>query len=122
MLIECISKKRRLDNEDLNFIIEKTDNKKDYMFLNFLEQEIISQYGKNFLIESSDKIQCIIGFVLDNDYQSLYDMYNGSFDNYMGFCNNDDNCICGFNITFIVLIHMSMKILRRNKNLMEETL
>lgn len=114
-LVECITKKRRLDTEDVLYIVRETNNQKDYLFMNYLEQEIIKQYGKQFIMESANKIQYIIGFLLKEDIDGLEVMYNGCFDQYMSMTNESPERIDGFNIVFIVLIHMAYKIIRKYK-------
>lgn len=113
---DCITKKSRLETEDLMKILNQTDNLADYMFMNYLEREIVRQNGQDFLINSSNKVQYLMGFLMREDYEGVCKMYNGSFDIYMSDCNHDIAFADGFNIVFLVLIHMAKKILRKAKD------
>lgn len=117
----CITKKEKLNNDDLNKIASQTDNLSDYMFMNHLERELVRKNGKDFLNQVSDKIQFIMGFILKDDLNGLKAMYDECFDIYMSGCNYDIDCVNGFNIVFIVLIHMAKKIVRQIKDYREES-
>ena len=116
----CITKRGRLGAEDLKDVVNRTDNLADYMFMNYLEREIVRQNGKEFLVESGNKVQYLMGFIMREDIEGLCKMYNGCFDAYMSACNNDIAYADGFNIVFIVLIHMAKKILRKTKDYLNE--
>jgi hypothetical protein len=117
-LVDSLARKKKLGAEDVELVL-KINNQKDYMLMNYFEQEVVRQHGQKFLMESVDKIQYITGFILNSDLTGLYNMYSQCFDIYMDSCNNDINCVNGFNIVFFVLIHISMKIIRKNKNGLE---
>jgi hypothetical protein len=80
-----------------------------------MEQQVAKSQGEQFLIQSSDKIQYIMGLILQDELDELYNMYSNSFDIYMQACNNDIEQVCMFNTVFIVLVHITMKIIRKNK-------
>jgi hypothetical protein len=117
-LADMVTGKKKLCAEDIEFVVN-IDTAKDYMFMNYLEQEIIKQHGQQFLVQSTDKVQYIMGFVLNKDFSGLFEMYNSCLKIYMDSCNNDINCLDGFNIVFLVLVHVTMKIIRKNKNRLE---
>lgn len=112
----CISTMRRLEKKDIEILLNDTDNIKDYMLLNSLERNLIRCHGSQFIIESSDKVQYIMGFILQNNVQGLYDMYSNCFDLYMNECGGNIASSQSFNIVFSVLIHMAKKILRKSKD------
>ena len=114
-LVDAVSRKRKLSAEDVELVVNIT-NKHDYMLLNYFEQEIVRQHGKQFIIESGDKIQYIIGFILNDDMDGLFNMYEGSFTVYMNTFNNNIDLVNGFNTVFLVLIHIAMKIIRKHKH------
>jgi hypothetical protein len=113
-LANAMASKRKLRAEDVEAVV-KLNNQRDYMLLNYMEQEIIRQHGQKFLVESGNKIQYIIGFILNSDMPGLFTMYNECFDIYMNSCNHNIDYVNSFNIVFLVLIHVSMKIIRKNK-------
>lgn len=117
-LADMVTGKKKLCAEDIEFVVN-IDTAKDYMFMNYLEQEIIKQHGQQFLVQSTDKVQYIMGFVLNKDFNGLFEMYSSCLKIYMDSCNNDINCLDGFNIVFLVLVHVTMKIIRKNKNRLE---
>ena len=117
-LVDSLARKKKLGAEDVELVL-KINNQKDYMLMNYFEQEVIRQHGQKFLVESVNKIQYITGFILHVDMAGLYQMYSESFDIYMDMCNNNIDCGQGFNIVFLVLIHISMKIIRKNKSELE---
>ena len=108
--------KRKMQIEDIRYVLYKTENKKDYITLNYFEREVISQHGSNFVVESADKIQYIMHFILEDNPEGLYEMYDHCFNIYMNNCGHDINRIDGFNIVFTVLIHIALKIIRKNKD------
>ena len=113
-LADCIAKRNKLGTEDLLLVVN-VNSQKDYMMLNYLEREIAEHHGQSFFIESTNKVQYIMGFILMKDYTGLSAMYNECFDIYMESCDNNIDFVNGFNIVFLVLIHLAMKIIRRNK-------
>ncbi len=113
-LADCVTKRNKLGMEDLLLVVN-VDSQKDYMFLNYLEQEVSTHHGQTFFMESINKVQYIMGFILIKDYKGLYSMYNECFDIYMESCDNNIDYINGFNIVFLVFIHLAMKIIRKNK-------
>ena len=117
-LADVITQKKKMGIENIEFVVN-VNTAKDYMLLNYLEQEISKQQGPHFFTNSSDKIQFIMGFILNEDFNGIYDMYSGSYDIYMNTCGNDINYVNGFNIVFLVLIHIAMKIIRKNKTGLE---
>lgn len=114
-LIDSLARKRKLSAEEVESVI-KIDNQRDYMLMNYFEQEVIRQHGQKFLMESVDKVQYITGHILSSNMTGLYKMYSETFDIYMKSCNNNIECVNGFNIVFCVLIHIAMKIIRKNKS------
>ena len=56
-----------------------------------------------------------MSILLREDIDELFEFYSFCFDEYMKNCKNNKKAIPGFNITFITLIHMSYKILRKLK-------
>lgn len=113
---ECITKRGRLEAEDVSNVLNHTDDLAEYTFMNYLERELVRQNGQEFLIQASDKVQFIMGFILQHNYEGLFNMYNRCFDIYMEGCNNNILYANGFNIVFVVLIHMAKKILRKTKD------
>jgi hypothetical protein len=113
-LADCVAKRNKLGMEDLLLVVN-VDSQKDYMFLNYLEQEVSSHHGQSFFMESINKVQYIMGFILIKDYNGLFTMYSECFNIYMESCGNNIDYINGFNIVFLVFIHLAMKIIRRNK-------
>ena len=109
---KILSKDDKFTADDLAFI-GNINNKSDYVLMNLLEQKMIEIQGKDFVKKSHPKIQYIMSLLLDNDIESLYDFYSGSFDEYMKICNNSYSQIGSFNITFAVLIHLATKIIRK---------
>ena len=118
---ECITKKEKLNGEELNRIVNESNNLSEYMFMNYLERELVKKNGKAFLHRVSDKIQFIMGFILQDDLIGLKAMYDECFDIYMLGCNYNLDYANGFNIVFVVLIHMAKKIVRQVKDYREES-
>jgi UDP-2,3-diacylglucosamine pyrophosphatase LpxH len=116
-----MSGKRKLQLEDIRYILYKTENQKDYITLNYFEREVVIQHGEDFITQSSGKIQYIMSFILNDRVENLYDMYEQCFNIYMMNCNHDIDKINGFNVVFTVLIHIALKIIRKNKkDILEE--
>ena len=76
---KILSKDDKFTADDLAFI-GNINNKSDYVLMNLLEQKMIEIQGKDFVKKSHPKIQYIMSLLLDNDIESLYDFYSGSFD------------------------------------------
>ena len=113
-LVEIIAKKDRLTKDELLFVLN-INTKKDYLMMNYLQQEISRQHGPNFFVDSTDKIQYIMGFILSKKLDGLYEMYSGSLDVYYNTSNNQTENMQGFNIVFLTLIHLAMKVIRKHK-------
>jgi hypothetical protein len=113
-LVEIIAKKDRLTKDELLFVMN-INTKKDYLMMNYLQQEISHQHGPDFFVRSCDKIQYIMGFILSKKFDDLYDMYSGSLEVYFKTNNNQNENMQGFNIVFVTLIHLAMKVIRKHK-------
>ena len=118
-LVDVLARKRKLSVEDIALVVNMK-SQRDYLLLNYMEQEIIRQHGEQFLTRSGDKISYMLGYILNNDINGLFEMYDGCLTIYMDSCNNDINLINSFNITFLVLVNLTMKVIRKNKNDSEE--
>ena len=94
-LVDSLARKKKLGAEDVELVL-KINNQKDYMLMNYFEQEVVRQHGQKFLMESVDKIQYITGFILNSDLTGLYNMYSQCFDIYMIPCKyqNIDYTYC----------------------------
>ena len=112
-LKDILNKDDEFDKEELLYIVNNTNNKADYVLLNHIEKKLIEIQGKDFLQKSHNKIQYIMGLILECDLDRLYEFYDGSFYEYMKICNHDYNQIGSFNLTFAILIHVAIKIIRR---------
>lgn len=111
-LKQTLNKDDKFDKEEL-ISISKVETKEDYVLMNYLEQRMILIKGADFVKRSQPKIQYIMSMLLDEDVENLYDFYSGSFDEYMKICGNDYDQIGSFNLTFAILIHLAVKIIRR---------
>ena len=110
-----LNEKSKFSIEEIDYLINNTNNQIDYMTLNYIEQQMVKKQGKEFIQQSSNKIQFIMSILLREDIDELFEFYSFCFDEYMKNCKNNKKAIPGFNITFITLIHMSYKILRKLK-------
>lgn len=115
-LEEMVSSKSKLTRDNVDYILNKTDNQADYLLLNYMEQRIIESHGKDFVKKNTNKIQYIMGIILQGSSDELYKFYSGCFEQYMQACGRNVKAVPGFNIMFTVLIHMSIKILRKQKS------
>ena len=59
-LVDVLARKRRLNAEDFGLVLN-VNSQRDYMLLNYMEQQVAKSQGEQFLIQSSDKIQYIMG-------------------------------------------------------------
>lgn len=114
-LKDIILKKTYISKEEMLYLVNKTNNKKDYIFLNYLEKRLIDIKGKDFIQKSHHRIQYIMGLLLENDIDGLYNMYSESLKEYIKISKNFDSTD-SFNITFSTLIHISIKILRKHSS------
>lgn len=114
-LNSIVNSKDKLTAEQLEYILNKTDNQPDYLLLNYMEQRIIEVHGQNFIKSNSSKIQYIMGLIIQGNINDFYEFYSGCFEQYMEACGRNIKAIPGFNIIFIVLIHIAIKLLRKNK-------
>lgn len=112
-LKDILGKDDAFDKDELLYLVNNTNNKEDYVLLNHIEKRLIEIQGKDFLQKSHNKIQYIMGLILEGDLDGLYEFYNGSFSEYMKICNNNYSEIGSFNLTFAILIHVAIKIIRR---------
>ena len=114
-LESIINSKSKFQMAEIDYILNNTDNQTDYLLLNYMEQKIIEIHGPEFIKNNTTKIQYIMGIILQNNIDDYEKLYSGCFDEYMKSCNNDMRAAPGFNIIFIVLTHIAIKILRKNK-------
>lgn len=110
-----INSRDKFTREQLEYLLHKTDNQADYLLLNYLEQRVIEIHGKDFVKNSTNKIQYIMGIALQNDIEEYDKFYSGCFEMYMQACGRNIKAIPGFNLIFITLTHIAIKILRKNK-------
>lgn len=115
-LKSILNSKTRLSRPQIEYIVKKTGNQADYIFLNYLEQKIIEIHGKTFVKDNTKKIQYIISLILDDDMDEFYKFYTGCLEQYMETCKRDIKAVPGFNILFIVFVHIALKIIRQTKN------
>ena len=109
-----LSKQEKLNINDFEVFLNCDYDQVSFMILNHLEKEIIRVHGKEFISNSSDKIQYIIGFLIQKDLGGMYEMYSESFDLYINSLNQDAGQKQTFNVVFFVLVHMAIKILAEN--------
>lgn len=110
-----IMKKRKISKADIDYIIHSSTNKLDILTMNYIEKSIINRSGKDFITKSQNKIAVIVNILLDDDLELLYDFYIKSFEEYMKKTDNSFEGITSFNLVFITLIHISLKIIRKSK-------
>lgn len=110
-----IMKKKKFTNLDIDYIIHKTTNKMDLLTLNYIEKSLINKNGRIFIDKSKDKIEILVNLLLDDNLEKLYDFYSYTFDAYMKQTNNSFEGITSFNLVFVGLLHISLKIIRNSK-------
>ena len=115
-LKSIINSKTKLNNEQIDYLLNKTNNQADYLLLNYMEQRIIEVHGKDFVKNNTPKIQYIMGIILQGDINDYNKFYSGCFEQYMQSCGRNLKAVPGFNIIFIVLTHIAIKILRKNQS------
>lgn len=111
-LINTLKSDDQFTKEQLAFIIKSSGEKDGYLALNYIESRLIAVQGKNFVAKNHNKIQYIMSILLKNDIDMLFDFYAGCFNSYMECTKNNYSGITTFNLTFVVLIHISLKIIR----------
>jgi len=112
-LKNILNKDDEFNKEELLYLVNNTNNKSDYVLLNHIEKRLVEMQGKEFLQKSHNKIQYIMGLILESDLDGLYEFYHGSFSEYMKICDNNYSQIGSFNLTFAILMHVAIKIIRR---------
>lgn len=112
---KIIMKKRKFTKADIDYIIHDSTNKLDILTMNYIEKAIINKSGKTFIVKSQNKIEVIVNILLDDNLDLLYDFYINSFEEYMKNTNNSFEGITSFNLVFVTLIHISLKIIRKSK-------
>lgn len=112
---KIIMKKRKLSKADIDYIAYRSTNKLDILTMNYIEKSIINKSGQNFVIKSQNKIEVIVSLLLEDNLDTLYDFYANSYLEYMNKTNNSFEGITSFNLVFITLIHISLKIIRKSK-------
>ena len=107
-------KKRKLAKSDIDYVATKSTNKIDILTMNYIEKSIINKSGQEFVSKSQNKIEVIVNLLLDEKIDTLYEFYLRSFDEYMLMTGNSFEGITSFNLVFITLIHISLKIIRKS--------
>ena len=103
----------KLTDEQISFLVSGADNKTDYMTLNKIEQRIYEIHGKDLYTNSESKIQYIANLILNKDIAGMSVFYSGCLEQYIAM--NQQNDIGQFNIMFITLVHITLKILRKTQ-------
>lgn len=111
-LRSVLGKDDKFSKEDILYL-GNINTKRDYVLMNNLEKKLIEVQGADFVKKSHPKIQYIMSLLLDDNLDSLYEFYSGCFDEYMKICKNNYSQIGSFNLTFAVLIHLAVKIIRK---------
>ena len=111
---QIIMKKRKLAKSDIDYVATKSTNKIDILTMNYIEKSIINKSGQEFVSKSQNKIEVIVNLLLDEKIDTLYEFYLRSFDEYMLMTGNSFEGITSFNLVFITLIHISLKIIRKS--------
>lgn len=109
-----INKKKKMNKEDLDYIVHRSTNKIDILTMNYIEKSIINRSGPSFVEKSQNKIEVITNLLLDDKIDTLYEFYLRSFEGYMEMTGNSFEGITSFNLVFITLIHISLKIIRKS--------
>lgn len=109
-----IMKKKKLSKEDINYIMHKTTNKLDFLTLNYIEKAIIDQNGPDFINRSKNKIEVLVSLLLNDSADDIFDFYIATFNEYMKKTHNSYEGITSFNLVFISLLHISLKIIRKS--------
>ena len=109
-----IMKKKRISKEDIDYIMHKSTNKIDFLTMNYIEKSILNKNGEDFVNRSQNKIAVLVNILLDDDLDLLYSFYENSFSEYMEKVGNSFEGITSFNLVFITLIHISLKIIRKS--------
>ena len=109
-----INKKKKMNKEDLDYIVHKSTNRIDILTMNYIEKSIINRSGPSFVEKSQNKIEVITNLLLDDKIDTLYEFYLRSFEGYMEMTGNSFEGITSFNLVFITLIHISLKIIRKS--------
>lgn len=109
-----IMKKRKLSYDDIDYLVYKTTNKIDFLTLNYIERSLIEKNGKSFIDKSKNKIEILVSLLLEDKIKRIYDFYDATFTEYMKATNNSFEGITSFNLVFIALLHVSLKIIRKS--------
>lgn len=109
-----IMKKNKLKREDINYIVHKSTNKLDFLTLNYIEKSILDQNGQEFINKSKNKIEVLVSLLLEDSVEDIYGFYLATFNEYMKKTNNSYEGITSFNLVFISLLHISLKIIRKS--------
>jgi len=98
--------------DEIEYIMYKTENRNDYLLLNYIEQKIIENYGKNFIEDSENKIGLLLDLLMDDNKEGIYNFYKKAFEEYMKICQYKFENITSFNLIFLTHCHIALKILR----------
>ena len=110
---------RKLTCEQVVSVVKSHPDLGSYLLLNKLEYMLLAEHGYEIVTNHSDNIRVITGYILIDNMKELFAMYETMFDQYIDQTKNDSDRIDGFNILFVVWIHISLKILRNLKNFEE---
>lgn len=108
-----LSKTEKLKKDDFGVFLRCDYDQVSFLILNHFEAEVVRVHGGEFVVNSSDKIQYIICFLVKGDIDGLYDMYSQSYDIYMEGIDANAGQVQTFNTVFMVLVHMATKILAK---------
>lgn len=111
---QIIMKKRKMAKTDIDYVIHRSTNKVDILTLNYIEKSIVNRSGEDFILRSQNKIEVIVNLLLEDKLDVLYEFYLHSFDEYMQKTGNSFEGITSFNLVFMTLLHISLKIIRKS--------
>ncbi len=111
---QIIMRKKQLKLEDIDYIVHKTTNKLDFLTLNYIEKTIIDNNGTDFIQRSKNKIEVLVSLLCKDSVSDIYGFYVATFNEYMKKTNNSFEGITSFNLLFIALLHISLKIIRKS--------
>lgn len=109
-----IMRKKKLKLEDIDYVIHKSTNKLDFLTLNYIEKTIIDKNGTEFIERSKNKIEILVSLLCRDSVSDIYSFYVATFNEYMAKTNNSFEGITSFNLLFIALLHISLKIIRKS--------
>ncbi len=109
-----IMKKKKLTFEDIEYIVHKSTNKLDFLTLNYIEKSIIDKNGTSFIERSKNKIEILVSLLCKDSVSDIYGFYSATFNEYMNKTHNSFEGITSFNLLFIALLHISLKIIRKS--------